>query len=44
MTVEAVCRLGPTRFIAVGTDEGDISEGRVQQQSVITIMYFTGID
>lgn len=45
MKIEAVCRLGPTRFIAVGTDEGDVSEGRIlQQQSVITILYFTGIE
>jgi hypothetical protein len=45
MKIEAVCRLGRTPFIAVGSDEGDISEGRPeQQQSVITVMYFTGID
>lgn len=45
MKVEAICRLGPTSFIAVGSDEGDVSEGRTQQQqSVITIMYFTGIE
>lgn len=45
MKIEAVCRLGPTRFIAVGSDEGDVSEGRPQQQqSVITILYFTGVD
>ena len=45
MKVEAVCRLGPTRFIAVGTDEGDISEGRpLQQQSVVTILYFAGLE
>jgi hypothetical protein len=45
MKVEAICRLGPTRFIAVGTDEGDVSEGRTQQQqSVITIVYFAGVD
>jgi hypothetical protein len=45
MTVEAICRLGATRFIAVGTDEGDVSEGRLrQQQSVVTIIYFAGLD
>ncbi|MBP7053559.1 MAG: hypothetical protein KBE65_21320 [Phycisphaerae bacterium] len=45
MKVEALCRLGATRFIALGTDEGDVSEGRVlQQQSVIAIMYFAGVD
>lgn len=44
MKVEAVCRLGETPFIAVASDEGDVSEGRPQQQqSVITVMYFTGI-
>jgi hypothetical protein len=45
MKVEAVCRLGPTCFIAIGSDEADLSEGRVlQQQSLLTIMYFTGIE
>ncbi|UCD51819.1 MAG: hypothetical protein JSW27_04130 [Phycisphaerales bacterium] len=45
MKVEAVCRLGSTRYIAVGSDEGDVSEGRPQQkQSVVTILYFTGIE
>jgi hypothetical protein len=45
MKVEAVCRLGSTRYLAVGSDEGDVSEGRPQQkQSVITILYFTGIE
>ncbi len=41
--VEAVCRLGDTRFIAVGSDERDESEGREQRQSVITLMDFTGV-
>ncbi|MHC4265617.1 MAG: hypothetical protein ACYSUK_06755 [Planctomycetota bacterium] len=45
MKVEAVCRLGPSPFIAIGSDEADQSEGRtLQQQSVLTIMYFTGIE
>ncbi len=45
MKVEAVCRLGRTRFIAIGSDEGDVSEGRPEQkQSVVTILYFTGVD
>ncbi len=45
MKVEAVCRLGSTRYIAVGSDEGDVSEGRPQQkQTVVTILYFTGIE
>jgi len=45
MKVEAVCRLGSTRYIAVGSDEGDVSEGRpLQKQSVVTILYFTGIE
>lgn len=45
MKVEAVCRLSDTAFIAVASDEGDVSEGRPQQQqSVITVMYFTGIN
>ena len=45
MKVEAICRLGPTPFIAVGTDEGDVSEGRdQQQQSVVSIIHFTGLE
>ncbi len=44
MKIEAVCRLGETQFIAVGSDEGDLSEGRIrQQQSIVTIIHFTGI-
>jgi hypothetical protein len=42
-SIEAVCRLGKSRFIAIGTDEGDIGEGRNTSQSVITIMDFTGV-
>ncbi|HSV27228.1 MAG TPA: hypothetical protein VLH60_04985, partial [Sedimentisphaerales bacterium] len=43
MKIESVCRLGETHFIAVGSDEADISEGRTrQQQSILTIMHFTG--
>ncbi|MHC4150847.1 MAG: hypothetical protein ACYSSP_01940 [Planctomycetota bacterium] len=45
MKVEAICRLGPTPYIAIGSDEADLSEGRtLQQQSLLTIMYFTGIE
>ena len=43
MTIEAVCRLGNSPYIALGSDEGDISEGRVYRQSVLTILEFTGI-
>ncbi|MBP8304596.1 MAG: hypothetical protein KBE04_10760 [Phycisphaerae bacterium] len=44
LKIEAICRLGTTAFIAVGSDEGDVSEGRVQQQqSILTILAFTGI-
>ena len=43
MQVEAICRLGTSRFIAIGSDEGDVSEGRGQRQSVLTILDFTGI-
>jgi hypothetical protein len=42
MKIEAIARLGGTRFIAIGSDEGDESEGREQRQSVITVMDFTG--
>lgn len=42
MKIEAICRLGTSRFIAIGSDEGDDSEGREQRQSVISVMDFTG--
>jgi len=45
MKIEAVCRLGKSRFIAIGSDEADVSEGRTrQQQSILTIMYFTPLE
>ena len=43
MKIEAICRLGSTRFIAICSDEGDVSEGRKQRQSVLTILDFRGI-
>jgi hypothetical protein len=44
MKIEAVCRLGDSRFVAVVSDERDVSEGRDKTaQSVLTILYFTGI-
>jgi hypothetical protein len=43
MTIEAVCRLGSSRFIALGSDEGDVSEGRAQRQSIVTVLDFTGV-
>jgi hypothetical protein len=43
MKVEAICRLGSTRFIAICSDEGDVSEGRTARQSVLTILDFRGI-
>jgi hypothetical protein len=43
MTIEAVCRLGSSRYIALGSDEGDVSEGRTARQSIITVLEFTGI-
>jgi hypothetical protein len=44
MKVEAICRLGPNPYIAIGSDEADLSEGRtMQQQSLLTIIYFTGV-
>lgn len=42
MTVEAVCRIEGTRVIAIGSDEGDVSEGREERQSVLTILDFPG--
>jgi hypothetical protein len=44
LKIEAICRLGSTRYIAIGSDEADVSEGRTrQQQSVLTILAFTGV-
>jgi len=43
MKIEAICRLGSTRFIAICSDEGDVSEGRTARQSVLTILEFRGI-
>jgi hypothetical protein len=43
MKIEAVCRLGSSRFIAVCSDEGDVSEGRPVCQSVLTILDFRGV-
>ncbi len=43
MTIESVCRLGNSRYIALGSDEGDVSEGRTARQSVLTILEFTGM-
>jgi len=43
MTVEAVCRLGNSRYIVLGSDEGDVSEGRTARQSILTVLEFTGI-
>jgi len=40
MKIEAVCRLGQSRYIAVGSDEGDVSEGRPARQSILTIIDF----
>ena len=43
MTIEAVCRLGDSPYIVLGSDEGDVSEGRSYRQSVLTLLEFTGI-
>lgn len=43
MKIEAITRLGDTRYIAIASDEGDVSEGRPERQSVLTIMEFSGI-
>ena len=41
MKVEAVCRLGASRYIAICSDEGDVSEERAKRpQSVLTILEF----
>ncbi len=43
MTIESVCRLGLSRYIVLGSDEGDVSEGRTARQSILTVLEFTGI-
>jgi hypothetical protein len=44
MKIEAVCRLGSSPYIAVGSDERDVSEGRTRTaQSILTILYFNGL-
>ena len=43
MKIEAICRLGASRFIAICSDEGDVSEGRAARQSVLTILDFRGV-
>ncbi len=43
MTIEGICRLGMTDYIAVVSDEADKSESRTESQSVVTILYFTGL-
>ncbi|MCD6304494.1 MAG: hypothetical protein J7M21_05985 [Planctomycetes bacterium] len=44
LKLEAVCRLGRSPYIALGSDEGDISESREQRQSLVIIMALTGIE
>ncbi|MHC4863920.1 MAG: hypothetical protein ACYTEX_07550 [Planctomycetota bacterium] len=44
MKIEAVCRLGSSPFIAICSDEGDVSEDRPHRQSVLTILYFAGFE
>lgn len=44
MKIEAICRLGDSPYIAIGSDESDVSEGRPEpHQSVLTILEFTGV-
>ena len=43
MKIEAICRLGSSRFLAIGSDEGDVSEGREQRQTVVTLLEFPGV-
>lgn len=43
LNVEAITRVGDTDLIAIGSDEGDVSEGRVARQSVVMLVHFTGV-
>ncbi|MBI1369007.1 MAG: hypothetical protein GC162_10180 [Planctomycetes bacterium] len=42
MKIEAITRIADGPYIAIASDEGDVSEGRSERQSVLTIMEFTG--
>ncbi len=43
MKIEAICRLGESRYVAICSDEGDVSEERARHaQCVLTIMEFPG--
>jgi len=42
MTAEAITRLDNSPVIVIGTDEGDVSEGRPERQSRLLFLYFTG--
>jgi len=44
MKLEAITRLGDSPYIAVASDEGDVSESRPGRQSLLTIMEFTGLN
>jgi len=44
MLPEAICRLGDSPWIMLGTDEGDVSEGRPERQSRLIVMYFNGLE
>lgn len=43
LNLEAVCRVGKGPLIAIGSDEGDVSEGRAARQSVITLMHLARV-
>ena len=38
--IDAVCRIEGSPLIALGSDEGDVSENRGGRQSLLTLMYF----
>lgn len=40
MNIDAVCRVGETSLIALGSDEGDVSEERRGHQTAVTLMHF----
>lgn len=44
MLPEAICRIDNSPLIVIGTDEGDVSEGRPQRQSRLILMVFTGLE
>ena len=40
LNIDGVCRVGTTPYIALTSDEGDVSEGRQGRQSILLLMAY----